>query len=260
MDAPVEELFAGFRPLSLASLDARAALQRRLDNKYVVPVSRLEEIGEKLRGDHDVLEIDGTRVFEYESNYFDTPGLDCFRDHVDERTPRFKVRTRYYVTTAECFFEVKVKREGDETVKRHLGYEVDDRRTIRGPARELLAATLAECSIPSPRDELGLSIVTRFRRATLAARDEPERVTIDFGVELEAAGGQTAAIDRAHAIVETKTPDGDGPCDRLLARAGIEAVALSKYRVGVGLLVAPGDDPNYARDVKALFSVGSPRA
>ena len=42
-------------------------------------------------------------------------------------------------------------------------------------------------------------------------------------------------------IVETKTADGEGRCDRLLARAGVEPVSLSKYRVGVGLLIA--EDP-----------------
>jgi hypothetical protein len=37
-------------------------------------------------------------------------------------------------------------------------------------------------------------------------------------------------------LVETKSADGDGRCDRLLREAGVEEIALSKYRVGIALL------------------------
>src|SRR5205814_1442908 len=79
---------------------------------------RFLELLEQLRDDHDVLEIDGRRWFEYRSVYFDTPDLCCFWDHVHGRLPRFKARTRLYRDTGSCVFEVKLKRSDEELDKR----------------------------------------------------------------------------------------------------------------------------------------------
>lgn len=138
----IEQIFGGLRPVSLESLDERASLQRRVDNKYLVPLDRLTRVTDALRGDHEILEIDGERVFDYESTYFDTPSFDSFHDHVRDHRPRYKLRTRFYVTSGSCIFEVKVKRDDGETVKQHIDYDPGDRRNIQLPARELLSQTL----------------------------------------------------------------------------------------------------------------------
>lgn len=248
-------MFDGFAPVSLETLDERAALQRRVDNKYLVPLDRLARVSAALRGDHESLEIDGQRVFEYESTYFDTPALDCFHDHVDDRRPRYKLRTRFYVSSGSCVFEVKVKRDDDETVKRHIDYAPGDRREIKPQARELFSETLEACSVTLPDTDPRPSLFTRFRRMTVAAIDRPERTTLDFGVELQAPGGGTAAIDQSVAIVETKTSDGAGQVDRILKDDGFEPISLSKYRLGIGLLVARGEDSDYPRRVHTAIAV-----
>src|ERR671932_1676890 len=116
----VAELFGELRPISLDAMNERASLQRRTDNKYLVEIDHLARIVKELADDLEVLEIDGERVFEYESTYFDTPSLRCFRDHVRDDRPRFKTRTRCYVTTGDCYFEVKVKLENGEMIKRNV--------------------------------------------------------------------------------------------------------------------------------------------
>jgi hypothetical protein len=248
-------LFSQFGPVSLDELNDRAALQRRTDNKYLVSSNDLARLAEGLADEHDVLEIDGDRVFEYESTYFDTPSLQCFRDHVEDRRPRYKARTRCYVATGDCFFEVKVKRADGETLKRNVEYHPEKRGSMQPEARDLVAATLSECGMGEPDDELSATLVTRFERVTVAARERAERTTFDFGVELVAPGGAATVLDRDRVIVETKTPDGDGEWDRALHEAGHEPISLSKYRVGMALLHAPGKDGAYARDEKSLFSV-----
>ncbi len=253
----IAQIFSGFQPVSLETLDDRASLQRRADNKYLVPLDRLARVTDALRGDHEILEIDSERVFEYESAYFDTPALDCFHDHLSGRRPRYKLRTRFYVTTRSCIFEVKVKRDDDETVKRHVDYEPGDRRKIEPPARELFAETLEECSVKRPQGDLHLSLITRFRRVTVAGIDQPERTTIDFGVELHAPGVGTAALDESLAIVETKTPDGAGRADQVLKDEGLDPISLSKYRLGIGLVVAPADDRDYSSKLQAAFAIRS---
>jgi hypothetical protein len=46
------------------------------------------------------------------------------------------------------------------------------------------------------------------------------------------------------ALVETKSEGGEGRLDAMLRNAGCEPMSISKYRLGVGLLVA--DDPGSA--------------
>lgn len=255
MPGQVAELFGGFQPVSLEALDERASLQRRIDNKYLVPLDCLARLCAALRDDHEILEIDGERVFEYESTYFDTPALDCFHDHVTGHRPRYKLRTRFYVSTGSCIFEVKVKRDDDETVKRHVDYEPADRREIKASARRLFSQTLEECSVRLPRDDPRPSLLTQFRRVTLAAVDQPERITVDLGVEFHAPDGGSAAMDESLAIIETKTPEGSGPVDRVLRDEGLDPVSLSKYRVGMGLLVASQEDREYRQRLRAAFEV-----
>ena len=108
-------LLEGFEPISLDEVDERAALQRRVDSKYLLTVEQLEELLEELRRDHQVLEIGGRRCFDYESVYFDSPGLTTYHDHREGRRPRIKVRSHLYVDPDTSFFEAKLKLEDDNT-------------------------------------------------------------------------------------------------------------------------------------------------
>jgi VTC domain len=96
------ELLDGFEPVSLQALDERAALLRRVDAKYAVPWEAFLELADRLRGSHQVLEIDGRRSFAYSTTYFDTPELLCFVEHVEQHLPRFKVRSRLYEDNHQC--------------------------------------------------------------------------------------------------------------------------------------------------------------
>lgn len=253
----VRELFSGLSPVSLDDMNERAALQSRKDNKYVVSIDELADLLEDLGDSHEVLEIDGERLFDYESTYFDTPSLRCFHDHIRDRRPRFKTRTRCYVSTGDCYFEVKVKQEDGETVKQNADHDPDVRASLEPDARKLISDVLSEAGVNEPHDELQPSLVTAFRRATIVACDRPERTTFDFGVHLSAPDGDVARLRSDCVIAETKTPDGSGAWDRAFRGAGHEPVSLSKYRVGTGLLHAPGQDDEYAADLKRLFDVGA---
>jgi hypothetical protein len=233
-----------FRAVSLRELDRRAALLRRVDTKYVANRDALRELLDRLREEYDVLEIDGRRLFAYETTYFDTPDLRCFRDHVAERRPRFKGRTRYYVDTKECVFEVKIKNADDETVKSQIEHPPSWRRRLTRRAAEFLRRALKDTAL-DPSEEMEASLDTRFRRLTLVARDGAERVTCDFDVELS-RGRRKARMKRDLVLVETKSAEGESSADGALAELGVEPVSLSKYRAGIALLVAT-DRPEPAR-------------
>jgi hypothetical protein len=233
------EFVKAFDAVSLKELDERAALLRRVDNKYAVERERFEELLERLRDDHQALEIDGRRVFEYCSTYFDTPELRCFTDHVEDRQPRFKARTRLYVDSDSCVFEVKLKREDGETDKRQTDHAVKDAERFTDSARQCLEQALGDAGLEAP-DEMGPTLLTRFHRITLAAREGSERLTCDLGVELSEPDGRAARMRDGVVLVETKSERGESPADRVLTELGLEPISLSKYRVGMSL-VGGGD-------------------
>jgi hypothetical protein len=225
------------RPISLETLDERAALMRRVDNKYVADREQLAQLVERLADDHDVLEIDGRRVFGYDTVYYDTDDLRCFRDHNEDVRPRFKARKRCYVDAGDCVCEVKVKREDGETDK----HQADD-----------IDSALREAGIEPP-GELREVLRTTFHRVTLAAREGGARLTIDLDVTLAAMDGTSVAMRDGLALAESKSEGGESTADRALAALGARPVSLSKYRTGIDALVRR-DDSGELAEVRSLFA------
>lgn len=230
---------ARFDPISIDGLDERAALLRRVDRKYVVGRQGLVELVERLREGHLLLSIDGRRTFDYRSVYFDTPDRRCFVDHVADRTPRFKARTRLYRDTGTCVFEVKLKRSDGEMDKRQVEHPSDRGDELTEGDLQCVGEALSDAGLERPR-RLDPTLVTSFTRITFAARERPERLTCDLRVSLFRLDGPVARIRDGLVVVETKTEDGQSPADRALEEAGAERISLSKYRVGIGLV---GDAP-----------------
>lgn len=226
------DLLGGLEGVSLKALDERAALLRRIDNKYAVTAEQFAQLTERLRSDHQVLDIDGRRQFAYSSTYFDTPELRCFVEHIEDRVPRFKARSRLYEDSGGCVFEVKLKRSPDETDKRQIDYPEQDRRRLTKDAIECLESALADQGLEIP-EELDATLTTEFERVTMAAREGSERITCDFGVRLVGRDGDSAHMRRGLILVETKSEDGNSPADRELERMGVQTISLSKYRVGI---------------------------
>jgi hypothetical protein len=231
-----------FRGVSLAQLDKRAALLRRVDRKYALEPGRFLELLELLADDHEVLEIDGRRCFAYRSVYFDAPDLRCFWDHVVGRVPRFKVRTRLYRDAGSCVFEVKLKRTNEETDKRQVEHPAERSEQLTEAATRCLTAALSDAGLCPPAD-LAPTLHTSFRRITFAASESAERLTCDLDVRLSRPDGKSAALSDSVVLVETKTDREEGSVNRGLARMGIDEISLSKYRVGMSLVgnASPGD-------------------
>lgn len=87
---------------------------------------------------------------------------------------------------------------------------------------------------------------------TLSAREGPERLTCDIDVEL-ACRGKRARLRRGLVLVESKSESGAGPADRVLAEMNLEPVSLSKYKVGIAMLV--GRSGSGGRDASQDFFV-----
>ena len=251
MTDDLEDRLARFRGVSLEQLDDRAALLRRVDRKYALESERFLELLELLRDDHEVLEIDGQRSFAYRSVYFDASDLRCFWDHVLGRVPRFKVRTRLYRDTGRCVFEVKLKRNDEETDKRPIEQPAERSEQLTEAATRCLGEALSNSGLRAPA-ELAPTLYTSFRRITFAASQSAERLTCDLDVRLSSRDGKTATLADSVVLVETKADREEGSVNRVLGRMGVDEISVSKYRVGMSLVgnVSP-DDPQPGSDLFA---------
>ncbi|MDQ6739825.1 MAG: hypothetical protein M3021_05515, partial [Actinomycetota bacterium] len=156
-----------------------------------------------------------------------------FRAHRQGRRRRFKVRTRTYVNSGLCMFEVKFKGHRGETVKHRMPYRMQDSSGLTEAAEEFLAAQLeADYGLTLPILEPSLS--TDYTRGTLVNPLTRERLTCDVDLVFGNLERTVRAPDLV--VVETKTMDGFGVADQALAAMGIRPVSMSKYCLGIALL------------------------
>ncbi|UZN05303.1 polyphosphate polymerase domain-containing protein [Cellulomonas sp. S1-8] len=230
MESPV----AGLVPVGLDELVERAGLLTRVDRKYLVPVADVHALLRRLPPDSQVLEIGSRRLFDYESVYFDTPDLLAYHLAARRRRRRFKVRTRTYVDSAQCWIEVKTRGARGTTVKDRVPHLLDDRGTVGG-ALPFVTATLAAHGIPGAAEMRWVpTLVTRYRRATVLLPDTDSRLTVDVDLTWR-DGHEALALDRL-AVVETKTGSTASAADRLLWAHGHRPLRISKYATGLAAL------------------------
>ncbi len=221
--------------VTLAEVECEAALQTRIDRKYVVTQHTLEAVVDVCADSLRILEIAGERTFGYRSIYFDTPELLAYRAAAAGRRPRFKVRTRRYLRTGTSWLEVKLRDRHNCTDKHRIAFDSDTEFDVDAIA---FLSGFAEV-FPYVR-ELRPSLETTYERTTLlssmsaSSPTAGQRVTIDRDVECRPPDGTGVTSLGHHLIVETKSPtDRPGPFDRALWRAGVRPVRISKYAVGV---------------------------
>jgi hypothetical protein len=249
---------AGLPAASLAEVIERSALQARIDHKYLVPLERFAELAARLPDTYAVLEIDQLRGFAYESVYFDTPDLLTYRQHLQGRRRRYKVRTRAYLDSGDCTFEVKLKGRREQTIKARLPYPVADRAHINPQAHAFLADQLRE-AYGQPAPQLAANVTTAYRRTTLVDLQRGTRLTVD--VDLTCSGGGKVAVGLSrHVLVETKRHGPHGDADIALRSLGLRPIEMSKYCVAVALL-HPGIRRNpWHRTLQRYFAGATPSA
>ncbi len=236
MHRSLAPLVDGLRQVGLAELEATAALLERMDRKYVLPIATLGRLLEALHDSHAALEIDGIREFEYRTTYYDTAGLQTYRDHVQRRRRRFKARAREYLDSGDCAFEVKVKGARGRTVKHRMGYDPQLAETLTEPALTFLLECVRRSYGGRLDERLHPTLTMTYRRLTIVAPTLAERLTCDFGLEYSAPGGARGRMADGIAIVESKSRHGAARADHVLRALGERPERnCSKYCLGIGL-------------------------
>jgi VTC domain len=247
--AAVLEAASRLRPMSLDAVTSAAGLQTRVDRKYLVPASVFELLVDSLADRMMVLEIGGSRLFRYESVYFDTPELMAYRQHAHGRRRRAKVRTRTYLDSGDCLLETKAVGAHGETIKTRYPHRVEARHQLDARARELVARQLGTLLVT---DDLAAVVTTAYRRATLVDPTGGSRITCDVDLEFRGPGGsRPGPCDMV--LIESKALGAATQADRALYRLGQRPVSLSKYCVGMAMLDPSLPANKWNRELRVHF-------
>ncbi|WP_239437179.1 polyphosphate polymerase domain-containing protein [Arthrobacter alpinus] len=221
--------------ITLEDLNTAAALQIRIDRKYLVPVDKFTQIFNSFDADMQVLDTNGLQIFPYDSVYFDTPALDSYHLAAYGRRRRYKIRTRSYLNSGVSFLEVKTEGSRSATVKERIPYNLADRSRITVEGAAYIAETLTGTG-QTPPVNLTPVLETVYGRITLYLPASNSRATIDLNVAWSLPG-QCPLVMTDQVVVETKSGSAPGQLDKHLWRNGIRPSRISKFATGMATLM-----------------------
>ncbi|MCK9203411.1 MAG: polyphosphate polymerase domain-containing protein [Bacteroidales bacterium] len=221
----IDELLLRFSAITLPEMD-RVTLLNRVDTKFIFRVGKLPAILKKLPEVYRALEIEGNRQTHYETLYFDTPDYRMYLDHHNKKLNRFKVRSRKYVESNQCFFEVKFKNNRGRTIKKR----VND-TTLNDIINDNPGELLSELT-PYRPEMLVPSLRVFFSRITLVNKSLTERITLDTGLSFQ-KGDETASYPGV-VIAELKQDRSQRSRFRTALREEhVVQSSMSKYCLGI---------------------------
>ncbi|MBA4303752.1 MAG: hypothetical protein C0424_05960 [Sphingobacteriaceae bacterium] len=232
MTALLQDLY---QPIYLHELGGNELLQR-IDRKLAVHTSQLNTLLEVVAPFYRVLEVNGSQVNPYQTDYFDTADLNSYLSHHGGRTRRFKIRHRHYTLSDVAFWEVKARyAEGKSKKMRLSGH--------RSEAASAAVADLIATHSPYRFSELEHSLRVGYERITLVHHYQYERVTLDTALWFESEGRRYDLPGLA--IVEIKQgKHQSSPMWEALRQRHWGARSVSKYCLGMALL-HPGLKQNH---------------
>lgn len=201
-------------------------LMNRIDSKFWFQFSRLEQLLGQLTSMYDVLEIDGTRLIEYQTIYFDTETNQMYLHHHNGFRDRYKIRRRKYETSELGFLEIKRKTNKQRTIKVrkeipfHEGsLTIEERQFINenAPFKEITGQPV---------------LLNKFLRFTLVNKQKNERCTIDIRLSIKNNYKEVSLDDLAILEIKRGSVLETSPLLTVLKGEKIRDRGLSKYCTG----------------------------
>ena len=229
-------LLNSFDRISLSALNQKAEMLSRIDNKYVVHRTSLQQVITQISDDFEILEINDCRAFTYNTRYFDDLERSAYYEHHQGLRKGFKVRVRRYSDAELCFLEVKVKGKRGMTVKHRQPYAPAQINALTAEGIKFAKATyFAHYGKPFEYD-LKRALDLQYKRITLVAKSGGERMTIDTDLQFS-SGDKAVNIKPAIFIVETKSKLGRGIADASFRNVHERPTTrCSKYCIGMAAL------------------------
>jgi len=238
----IDEILSSYEPITLDEMSG-IRLMNRTDTKFVTNEEMLRRLLVMARDAYRVQEIDGLRIGNYYTMYFDTPDCNMFRVHHNGHAGRQKLRIRSYVDSGLNFLEVKTKNNHGRTKKKRMTMEgfnpLQPQHDIVFRRQDAQYEKIGDFLSQHLRyDPLVLSehIENRFRRITLVNKGKTERLTIDLDLCFNNIRTQRPCDLSGIVIIELKR---DGlvysPILEMLRQLRIHPHGFSKYCIGSAL-------------------------
>jgi len=229
----INDILQMMRPISLAEMKA-VKLMNRIDTKYVADNESVATILSLVNDCYFVQEIDGKRVADYDSVYYDTPDCNMYTIHHDRKLKRDKLRVRNYVDTGNFFCEVKHKNNKGRTKKERIevGKQDFDEIKTNDAIRNFVEKELPQYDFNC----LNKKLETRFDRITLVNREKTERITLDFNVSFH---NFTNGVDGGLSPLVVMELKQDSRCNSIFGKTlfmlRIKPLRVSKYCIGMAM-------------------------
>ncbi len=224
-----KSIISQFHPVSLSEID-KVKLMDRIDRKYWFHISLLNELLEAAKPFYDILEINGNRLMQYRSVYFDTADNFMYLKHHNRKLNRYKVRRRIYVSTNDSFFEIKKKTNKKRTVKNRIESNSSDEKIVDSESAFLNEKT------PFHSTELGKTLNNQFYRITLIHKNKLDRCTIDIQPEFWNKNGKIEFNNLVIFELKRGKSLKASPMVSILRTLKIRQRGLSKYCTGRAFL------------------------
>ena len=238
----MEAIIKTYDPITLDEMSG-IKLMNRTDTKFVTTVDRLRLLLTIAHDDYRAQDIDGRRIANYYTAYFDTPDNNMYIVHQNGHAGRQKLRIRSYVDSGQNFFEVKTKNNHGRTKKKRVDMVGFDPKHPDHGIRfmrqdEQFRSYDAFLSKHLRYDPTILTehLENHFRRITLVNKAKTERVTIDTDLCFHNIKTDRNVDLTGLVIIEVKR-DGlqPSPILGLLRELRIKPSGFSKYCMGSAL-------------------------
>lgn len=227
-DATIQYWLGLLQPISLDEMSG-IKLMNRTDTKFVTNKAKLAQLLELTQGQYFAQQIEGSRIANYQTTYWDTPWHRFFLEHHNGRAPRQKIRVRTYLDSDMTFLEVKTKNNHGRTKKKRITVPSQERQDVVDAGGSEFTQKLTGATF----DNILPTVQNQFQRITLVNYGKTERLTIDFNVAFHNYETEHDAQTGQLVIIELKR-DGNvfSPVLDLLRQLRIKPSGFSKYCIG----------------------------
>jgi len=226
INTQIDDLLQHLKPITLEEM-SEIRLMNRTDTKFVTNKEKLVELLRLAQGKYYAQVIEGQKISNYMTTYWDTQRHDFYLEHHNGKRPRQKVRVRTYLDSDITYLEVKTKNNHGRTKKKRV--EVPSQEITGENGNEEFLQKLVHRGM----GDIHPTVRNLFHRITLVNYGKTERLTIDFDVQFENMETQREANVGPLVIIELKR-DGNvfSPVLDILRQLRIKPSGFSKYCIG----------------------------
>lgn len=226
--AKIHNLIQQFDSVSLGDLD-KLLLQRQ-DRKFFFHIFKLPILLEKLQNDFLVLDINGQRIHNYLSVYYDTINLEMYHAHHNQKGNRYKIRLRTYLDSDISFCEIKIKNNKNYTIKKRTSISKEE------ISKNLFPEDFINRYTPYKFQEIAPKMTISFGRITLTDKAFTQRLTFDINVTFNNGENTRTLNNLVIAELKQMRYNNASVVLQIFKKEEIRSIKISKYCIGTALL------------------------